>query len=145
MSFWDGNQWVDEAAPHVPVVRSRVRDWAATTVMLVGLSLAVMPFASTMARTSGGHADAACSLAAMNLGNTDVVQITATGLPHKANFEIYWTEPQITQTQYYWSTNQGMLQDTVLNNQGPGSYGASVWWRSSKGDVWEADCSLTVW
>jgi hypothetical protein len=144
MTFWNGSHWVQEAAPPSRIKPSRLQNWAATCLMVAGFALVAMPLAATYARSSTPHAAPSCGLAAVTLAGTDVVQITASGLPHGANFEISWTEPQITQTQYYWSTNQGTLQDTVLNNQGPGEYTASVWWRSNKGNVWETSCSMDV-
>ena len=142
MTFWDGSQWVDEtpAPSHKP---SRLHNWAATGLMVLGLAAITVPlrFAAASSHNTGG---ASCTLSSAVLGGAAVIQISAVGVRHSTDFMIEWVEPSITQTEYMWSTSQGTLQDTVMNDQGTGTYSATLYWRSNKGDVWEASCSTTV-
>jgi hypothetical protein len=104
--------------------------------------------ASLMAIPAVAHAqskaDPSCTLSSIVLGGTSVIQIDATGLHHNANYEIDWVEPLMTQTEYMWSTSKGELQDTVLDDQGSGTYTANLLYLGSQGGVWETSCSLTV-
>jgi hypothetical protein len=108
--------------------------------MLAGIGMLIVPIAMA---TAGGSS-AGCALSTTVLGGTPVVQIDGWGMKHSADYVIRWVEPVITQTQYWWSTSRGVLQQTVLNNQGAGTYQASLYYLGRRGEVWEATCSLEV-
>lgn len=76
-----------------------------------------------------GHAAStpSCSLSSLVLGGVPVVSASAVNLKHNAAFEIAWSEPSITQTQYVSSTSWGSAGQTVLNDQGSGTYTAAFW------------------
>lgn len=96
------------------------------------------------------HAQPTCSLSQRTLGGVDVIQIDASGLRHNADYRIDWVEPQITQVQYRWSSVTGTLYQTVLDNQGPGTFTASLFFLSygprgqEPSATFEASCSLAV-
>jgi hypothetical protein len=112
--------------------------------MIVGLAAVVAPLQLIAASSHNSGNAASCTLSSVVLGGSPVIEIDAVGMRRSANYKIEWAEPAITQTQYMWSTSKGQLQDTVMNNQGSGAYSASVYWRSNRGDVWEAACSTNV-
>jgi len=92
------------------------------------------------------HSDPTCSLTAQSMGGADVVFIDAAGLSHGAWFQVDWVEPQITQVQYMWSTSAGVLQDSVMNDQGSGTYTATIWSLDRHGapQSFQATCSVSV-
>jgi hypothetical protein len=144
MSTWDGTRWVaDKAAPSAPRP-SRAANWAATAVMVIGLAAVIAPLQLLAASSHNTGNGASCTLSSMVLGGSAVVEIDAVGMRHSTNYLIEWVEPALTQTEYMWSTSKGQLQDTVMNNQGAGTFSASLYWRSNQGDVWEASCSMAV-
>lgn len=52
MAYWDGDRWMTEGTkPPVEDRRARLRDRAATLVMIGGLVVMLVPFAGTMARS----------------------------------------------------------------------------------------------
>jgi hypothetical protein len=140
MSFWDGNRWVSEPAVEQPPAPSRRTNWAATALMLLGLLAIAIP----LQLVAAGNTPPGCALSARMAGSSSVVQVDGWGMRHSADYVIRWTEPQITQVQYWWSSSKGNLQQTVLNNQGSGTYTASLYYRGPKGETWEASCSLGV-
>jgi hypothetical protein len=144
MSYWNGTRWVAEMTAPPPSPPSRAANWAATAVIVVGLAAAIAPLQLIAASAHNAGSGASCTLSSLVLGGSPVIEIDALGMRHSANYKIEWIEPAITQTQYMWSTSKGQLQDTVMNNQGSGTFSASLYWRSNHGDVWEADCSTTV-
>ncbi len=143
MSYWDGTRWLADKTASAPKP-SRLHNWAATAVMVFGLAAVIAPLQLIAASSNNTGNDASCTLSSIVLGGSDVIEIDAAGMRHSTNYSIEWVEPAITQTEYMWSTSKGQLQDTVMNNQGSGTYSASLYWRSSKGDVWEASCSMAV-
>jgi hypothetical protein len=108
--------------------------------MIAGLTMTVLPLALSAAAVHS----AGCSLSSVVLGGTAVVQVDGWGMKRSADYVIRWSEPLITQTQYWWSTSKGTLQQTVLNNQGPGTYQASLYYLGRQGEFWEASCLLEV-
>lgn len=114
----------------------------------LALGVAVTAVASGAALAPlAGHAAAApsCSLSSLVLGGVPVVSASAVNLKHGV-YEIAWTEPQITQTQYVSTTSWGSAGQTVLNNQGSGTYTASFWSvdKAANPVALVATCSLSV-
>ena len=146
MSFWNGTEWVAEQhAPTTPSPRrARFTGWSTAIVSVLALVALVVPFSPITLAAHHTSSTSACTLTSVVLGGSAVIEIDATGVRHNSNFKIEWVEPAITQTEYMWSTSSGTLQDTVMNNQGSGTYSASLYWRSNGGDVWEASCSTSV-
>jgi hypothetical protein len=144
MSFWNGTQWVtEEHAPNPKRTHFSVR--SATLVSAITLAAALlMPLSTVAAAAHHTSSTVSCTLSSVVLGGSAVIEIDAVGVRHSSNFKIEWVEPAITQTEYMWSTSTGTLQDTVMNDQGSGTYSASLYWRSNSGDVWEASCSTSV-
>ena len=140
MSFWDGKQWVAEGAAEPKRAPSSPARWAATLVMLLGLLAVAVPLQLVLA----GGATPGCALSSVERGGTPVIQVDGWGMRHNATYVIRWVEPLITQTQYWWSTSKGQLQQTVLNNQGSGVYTASLFEMGRRGETWEASCSIAV-
>jgi len=107
-------------------------------------TVAIAPRAAGAA--SVRHATPTCSLSAQTLGGAQVIFFSMSGLQHNAWFQIEWSEPQITQVQHMWSTSTGVLQDDVMNDQGSGTYTASVWSLDRQGNpaLMAATCSLSV-
>ena len=142
--FWDGSHWVAETTD-TPVTRpSRLTDWAVTGLMIFAIGAVALPLQLVAASSHNTGSAASCTLSSVVLGGAAVIEIDAVGVRHSTDFMIEWAEPAITQTEYMWSTSQGTLMDTVMNDQGSGTYSAALYWRSNKGDVWEASCSTTV-
>lgn len=117
----------------------------------VALGIATVTAAATagVAAPVTGHASSgtpSCTLTAMVLGGNPVISASATNLKHSASFVIAWTEPAITQTQYVSSTSWGTAGQTVLNNQGSGTFTAAFWSADRAGQplALQATCSITV-
>lgn len=144
MSFWNGSRWVNESTPTPTSKPSRLADWAATGLMILALGAVAAPLQFVAAGSHNTGGGASCTLSSVVLGGAAVIEIDAVGMRHSTDYKIEWAEPTILQTEYMWSTSKGTLQDTVMNDQGSGSYSADLYWRSNKGDVWEASCSTTV-
>jgi len=86
MSFWDGTRWVSERANTPSPKRSRLRDWAATTVMILvpiafattsGTLLAAAPTISTS--PSSGPAGTSVSVTGLNFTTKTRIQLTWDG------------------------------------------------------------------
>ena len=109
-------------------------------------TITALAMSSAPAAASSRHAGPSCSLASVTLGGADVVFLNVAGVQHGAWFQVDWVEPQITQVQYMWSTSSGVLQDDVLNDQGSGTYTASVWSLDKRGNpvALETTCSAAV-
>jgi len=124
------------------MTRNRI---GATLLVAAGLA-GTVGLTDGSAAGSGRHSDPSCTLVAESLGGSPVVFLSVTGLAHGAWFQIDWTEPQITQVQYMWSTSTGVLEDSVMNDQGSGVYSATVWSLDKHGNpvAQQAACSVPV-
>lgn len=139
MSFWNGTRWIEDKQSAPRKDSSRASRWSATILMLFGLAAVAVPLTLVSAGQAPG-----CALSSVVLGGTPVVQVDGWDMRHNATYVIRWVEPTITQTQYWWSTSKGMLQQTVLNNQGTGVFSASLYYLGPRGETWETSCSMTV-
>jgi hypothetical protein len=80
MSFWDGTHWVDEKAA-TPVRRpSRLTNWAATAVMMIGIAAIATPLQFTAA-ASRHRSDPPCTITPSPAAVGSAVTLSATGLP----------------------------------------------------------------
>ena len=140
MAYWNGRRWIAGDALAREPASAHVARWAATVLMLIGLLALVIPLRMALA----GKTAPGCALSGLELGGAAVVQVNGWGMRHSADYVLRWTEPQITQVQYWWSTSRGTLQQTVLNNQGSGTYSVALFYRGPKGEVWDASCSMGV-
>ena len=109
-------------------------------------AITTLGFGGRPAAAASRHSDPTCTLTAERLGGADVVFLDAAGLAHGAWFQVDWVEPQITQVQYMWATSAGVLQDDVMNDQGSGTYTATIWSLDKRGipQSFQATCSVSV-
>ncbi|HLO34443.1 MAG TPA: hypothetical protein VK194_00100, partial [Candidatus Deferrimicrobium sp.] len=92
MTFWDGRQWLPETSsrrpanhPKQPSRRdARLRDWAATTAMIVIIAVAVLPFAAASA--SGPQLSTTPS--SSKAGST--ITVTGQSFPVKTQIQLSW-------------------------------------------------------
>ncbi len=130
MSFWDGTRWVTTTEATPRRARSRLTDWVATAVMVIGLVALLLPLSSMLARSSYSPTLGVTFASAAVTSSSDGVWYVVAGCGYNSDYgsvTIVVSSPIAVSWTGRMPDSNGCISATNFYTVGSGHYEIDAW------------------